>query len=40
VRAGPAGFTAHAPWVREGKDGRGFEGVIEFSGKVLKSRVI
>jgi hypothetical protein len=26
VRAVPAGFAARAPGVREGEDGRGFEG--------------
>jgi hypothetical protein len=37
VRAVPAGFAARAPRVREGKDDRGFEGVIELSGKVFEN---
>jgi hypothetical protein len=35
-----AEFAARAPRVREGEDDRGFEGVIELSGEVLKTHVI
>jgi hypothetical protein len=40
VRAVLAEFAARASRVREGEDDRGFEGIIELSGKVLKTRVI
>jgi hypothetical protein len=41
VQAVPAGFAARAPRGRErGKTTGVSKGVIEFSGKVLKTRVI
>jgi hypothetical protein len=40
VRAVPAGFAARVPRVREGKTIGVSKGIIELSGKVLKTRVI
>jgi hypothetical protein len=40
VRVVPAGFAARAPRVGEGKMTGVSKGIIELSGKVLKTRVI